>query len=143
MYQTGPYRPFPSEMRADDSAAFCEIPLSDGSGSTYVIMRARRYLEESDVSMMERGIFSFEEMYPELKDLGYRPPDENFWIYRVESFDVAKEHHVDQEVFADYSQNYKQVVFVTFDTSLAYCQREFGISLENFKKRWETNYPDR
>jgi hypothetical protein len=143
MYEISPYRPFPSEMRADKSAAFCELSWPDGAGSTYVVVRGRRYLDESDQSMIERGVYSFEEMYPELEDLGRRPPEGTLWLYEVESFDVAKEHHVDQETFIDHSKNLKRAFFDNFDDAMTYCQGEFGIGLGDFRKEHETNYPDR
>jgi hypothetical protein len=141
MYRSNPYRPFPPEVRGDEQGAFYERILNDGAASLYVIVRPRRYMTDRDVRLVESGQFSIEELHPQVRRLGREPRPDTLWIYEVEAFEVDRAHHQNQETFADNARTYTSTVFDDFDDLMDYCGQTFGISPRDFKKSWETRYP--
>jgi len=132
------YGPFPSQIRGDQKGAFFESIGSDGV-SHYVIIRVRPYDEERASEFEARGV-PLDEQYAEIRQFGRPPKLGARWLYTVENFDVAREHHADAESFADHSQNYSSRVFDDFEEAIIYCERELNVRASEFKKQWETNY---
>ena len=140
-HDIGPHHPFPRGINGDKSGAYYERPLRNGSASLYVILRPRRYMTERDSDLVERGQFTVEELHPEVVRLGRQPQPGTLWIYEVESFEVDREHHGNPESFNDHANNYDLQVFDDFEDLMAYCKGRFQVSEGDFKKSWETNYP--
>jgi hypothetical protein len=139
--EIGANRPFPPDVEGDMSGAFCERPLRGGAASLYVIIRPRRYMTERDAELIAKGKFSIEELHPEVRRLGRQPPPDTLWLDEVESFEVAREHHENQETFNDNAGNYVAEVFDDFVRLLEYCQAKFQISERDFTRSGATNYP--
>ncbi|WP_156432383.1 hypothetical protein [Burkholderia sp. MSMB1498] len=134
------YSPFPSGVRGDENGMFYEEILPDG-GSKYVIVRAVRYMDERARELIEEGV-SVEDLYPEIEVFGRMPRRDALWLYKVESFTVERQYHEDQEVFSDHSENYAYHVFDDYYDAMDFCREWHGISQGDFRKKWETNYPD-
>ncbi|WP_156440857.1 hypothetical protein [Burkholderia sp. ABCPW 14] len=134
------YGPFPPGVRADENGMFYEEILPDGA-SKYVIVRAVRYMDERARELMENGI-SLDDLYPEVAVLGREPRENALWLYKVESFTVDRQYHEDQEVFSDHAENYVYNVFDDYHEMMDFCLKNHGIDQGNFKKKWETNYPE-
>ncbi|MCL2871786.1 MAG: hypothetical protein FWF41_02210 [Betaproteobacteria bacterium] len=138
------YSPFPSNVRADPvRGAFFEEILSDG-GSKYVIVRAKKYnTDERHRRWLQDGTFTIDKLYPEIYDLGRMPREDCLWFYKLESFTVARIYHEDQEMFVEHAENYSQQVFDDYCELMDFCLKVHQIRPEDFKKDWETNYPQR
>jgi hypothetical protein len=131
------HNPFPSGLRGDSSkGAFYEMETNNGS--KYVIIRPRSYSFERIKQF--QGPTSFEQAKM-LRLLGYTPGEEIHWLYLVQSFNVATEFHTDQTVFIENQEDYMEYVFDDIDKVMAFCKEQFGIEMKDFKKDWETNYP--
>jgi hypothetical protein len=130
-------------MDGDRYGAYYEKLLRDGATSFYVIIRPHPFMTERDVSLIERGDFTIEELHPEIARLGRRPKPGTHWTYLLESFEVDREHHADSELFADHAKNYESQVFDDFETLMKHCRDKFQIAEGDFKKSWKTNYPPR
>lgn len=141
MYRSNPYRPFPPDVRGDEQGAFYERVLDDGAASLYVIVRPRRYTTDRDERLRESGPFSDEELHPQVGRLGREPRPGTLWIYEVESFEVDRDHHGDQETFADNARSYTSEVFDDFNDLMDYCEHTFRMSPRDFRTSWETRYP--
>lgn len=136
------HRPFPAPMAGDLDGAFFERALDGGATSLFLIIRPRRYLTARDQELIDRGTFTLEDLHPEVLRLGRIPSPETHWLYELESFKVAREHHGDEEAFNDNAVGYRSVVFDELSTLLDHCQREFGVSASDFTRREATHYPE-
>lgn len=65
----------------------------------------------------------------------------NLWLYQLESFEVAREYHDNQDAFNDNATNYRSEIFDDLASLLNYCRKEFGVSASDFMKNDATNYP--
>jgi hypothetical protein len=139
-YVAQAHRPFPAPMEGDMDGAFFERILDGGLTSFYLIIRPRPYLTARDQELIDQGHFSLEDLHPELLRLGRTPPSGTLWLYELESFKVAREHHGNQEAFNDNATNYSSEVFDTLSALLDHCQQEFGVSASDFRKRAATHY---
>lgn len=137
-----PHRPFPGPTEGDPDGAFFERALDDGATSFHLIIRPRRYLTARDQELIDQGTFTLEDLHPEVLRLGRIPSSETLWLYELESFTVGREHHDDQEAFNDNAADYRSAVFDDLSTLLDHCQKEFGVSASDFKKREATHYPE-
>jgi hypothetical protein len=143
MHKIDSFHPFPPEVDGDMTGAYYERSVNDGATSLYVIIRPRRYLTERDVQLIESGQLSIEDLHPEVRRLGRVPRPDTLWLYELESFEVDREHHEDQETFNDHAKNYAAKVFDDFGDLIEYCKQTFQISGRDFKKRSATHYPER
>lgn len=134
-------RPFPASMEADSDGAFFESIVDDGAASFYLIVRPKPYLTGRDQELIDLGHFSLEGLYPEVLRLSRTPSSETNWLYDLESFKVAREHHDDQEAFNDNATDYRSEIFDDLSTLLDHCQQEFGVSASDFRRREATHYP--
>ena len=141
MHRIGPFNAFPPELQGDMNGAFYERPIRNGSASLYLIIRPKRYMTDRDRELVEQGHFSIDELNPGIKLLGRYPHPDTLWLYEVESFEVNREHHENQEVFSDNANKYNCLVFDNYDEMMKYCREEFSVSAEDFRKSWSTNYP--
>jgi hypothetical protein len=94
-----------------------------------------------DAELIASGRFSVQELHPEVEQLGRWPRPGASWLYKLESFVVDRDHHRDQEAFADHSEDYTCVVFDDFDALMDHCGRTFQISESDFTRDWATNHP--
>ncbi|MBA0211412.1 hypothetical protein ACLEE6_16695 [Lonsdalea quercina] len=144
-----PYNPYPYDFRGDvKKGAYCEIDIDEGKGTRFIIIRPRAYFPSDSVDrkieLIDKGIMSIEEMYPEINKLGYIPDRlKAFWLYNLNVCDIDKIYleDSDSEVFA---ANVKYDEYYTFDDfykCMDFIKKEFGVSEKDFKKDWETSYP--
>lgn len=135
------HRPFPAPMEGTTVGAFFERIDDGGATSFYLIIRPRRYLTARDRELIDQGRFSLGELHPEVLRLGRTPAPETLWLYELESFKVAREHHGDQDAFNDNATDYRSEIFDDLASLLDHCRKEFGVSASDFKKSDATNYP--
>jgi hypothetical protein len=128
-------------MGGDVNGAYYERLLRQGSTSFYVIIRPRRFMTERYSELVDKGQFTMEELHPEVTRLGRRPQPGTLWTYELESFEVDREHHENSESFNDHARDYESQVFDDFESLMKYCEDRFQISERDFKKSWQTNYP--
>jgi hypothetical protein len=134
-------RPFPAPMEGNMEGAFFERILDGGATSFYLIVRPRRYLTARDRELIDQGHFSLEELHPEVPRLGRTPAPDSLWLYELESFKVAREHHSDSDAFNDNATDYSSQIFDDVASLLDHCEKEFGVSASDFKNSAATNYP--
>jgi hypothetical protein len=137
------HRPFPDCMEADQDRSFYEAPLHDGSGFRYVILRAKRYMDERQRDLVQRGLVAIEDFYPEVRWMDHPPSDAAIWLYAVESIEVDSKHHENQLMFDDNARNFTERIFDSFEEALCYCRESFGIGMSDFRKSSKTHYPQR
>lgn len=140
-YVAQAHRPFPAPMEGNMDGAFFERILDGGLTSFYLIVHPRPYLTARDQELIDQGHFSLEDLHPEVLRLGRAPPSDTLWLYELESFKVAREHHRNQEAFNDNATDYRSEVFDNLSALLDHCQKEFGVSASDFRKRAATHYP--
>ncbi|UVO07435.1 hypothetical protein LW347_16365 [Pectobacterium polonicum] len=144
-----PYNPYPYGFRGDiKKGAYCEIDIDEGIGTRFIIIRPKAYFPqdaiERDMDFINKGILTLEEVYPDVIRLGYVPDRlKVFWLYNVNVCDIDKVYleDSDSEVFA---ANVKYDEYYTFDDfykCMDFVKKEFGVSEKDFKKDWETSYP--
>ena len=142
MYKIGPYNPFPSVLRGDPTfGAFCETLEDEGNISRYVIIRPREYLTERTRELISKGHLTLNEAHPEIELMSNPPKEGVNWLYYLEAFKVARDFHSDQDTFAENSTEFKQWCFDDFNEMMEFCGKYFQITVNDFKKDWETNYP--
>jgi hypothetical protein len=135
------HHPFPDCVDADEDRTFYEVPLHDGSGFQYVIIRAKRYMDERQRDLVRRGLVSIEDFYPEVKWMDHMPSDGTMWLYAVESIEVDSQHHENQLMFDDNAKNFAERIFDSFEEALRYCRETFEIDIVDFKESSKTHYP--
>lgn len=86
---------------------------------------------------------TIEDIYPEIVGLGYIPDKEKvFWLYTVNVCDIDKVHleNSDSEEFAVNVINDDYYHFDDFYKCMKFLREKFGVE-KNFRKDWETHYP--
>lgn len=140
-----PYRPFPIDFRGDEkNGAFCEI--EDELLSKFIVIRATPYMRdaEREESLVSDGIMTWGDIYPHLEALGYTPSKEDtYWLYAVDVCDIDKEflEESDSEIFALNAKNCELYYFDNFNKCMIFVKDKYNADTNNFKKLWETNYP--
>lgn len=87
---------------------------------------------------------TIEDIYPEIVGLGYIPDKEKvFWLYTVNVCDIDKVHleNSDSEEFAVNVINDDYYHFDDFYKCMKFLREKFGVEEKNFRKDWETHYP--
>lgn len=115
------YNPWPWGFRGDAKrGAFCEIDIEDNRASRFIVIRPRAYFPE-DTRERERV----------------------FWLYNVNVCDIDKQFldDSDSEIFAAQARNDQNYTFDNFWHCMAFLTERFGITESDFKKDWQTNYP--
>ena len=131
--------PFPTEMPHDRTSAFYESVSADGTTSMYVVISATAFMTERHRQLLENGV-ELVHLYPALKHIDRPPTDDDHWLYSVRSFEVAREHHDDEDAFANNKQHFKRADFARFDAAMTYCMEQFGIGWRDFRKKSQTNH---
>jgi hypothetical protein len=133
--------PFPPDFRGDKVyGSFCEEDLSLAGKYRYTVIYPRPFKYESIDSLRLQGVNVYE-AYPWMRQ-AMSPPQENcFWIYELQRFVIGKEFLTDSTEVSDNATDYCQFVFCDFNELLEYCHTEFAIEFGQFKKKWETHYP--
>ncbi|OCG44719.1 hypothetical protein A9G35_07770 [Gilliamella sp. Choc5-1] len=142
------YNPFPWRFRGDkEDGTYCEIKLDD-EHTRFIVIRVRSYMNDDDYErecqLVEQGIMTWDDIYPETEKLGYMPDrDKVFWLYKVYVDDIENEFLVDSdtEVFAMNAKNCKEFVFDDFYKCMFFLKEHYHVEEKDFKKSWETNYP--
>lgn len=73
--------------------------------------------------------------------MDYVPEEGVNWIYEVMTFVVDKVFHETQSVFFENRQDFSRYAFDDINKVLDFCKERFGVEMSDFKKDWETNYP--
>ncbi|ATY91956.1 hypothetical protein PEC301296_40960 [Pectobacterium carotovorum subsp. carotovorum] len=144
-----PYSPYPYGFRGDiKKGSYCEVDINEGKGTRFIIIRPKAYFPqdtiERDIDLIKKGISTLEDLYPDVIRLGYIPDRlETFWLYNLNVCDIDKVYleDSDSEVFA---ANVKYDEYYTFDDfykCMDFVKKEFGVNEKDFKKDWETSYP--
>lgn len=141
MYKIDSYKPFPSELRGDEGGAFYETLLQDKTTSKYVIIWPQKFMTQRDKELLSDGKISLEEIYPEIALLHREVNENSHWLYTLDTFLVKREFHQNQTMFSDKRTNFHRWVFDDFNELMNFCSKEFGIGVQDFRKSWETNYP--
>lgn len=144
-----PYNPYPYGFRGDvRDGSYCEMDINGGKDSRFIIIRPRAYFPEEmlerEMGFLEKGMLTLEEMYPEVKALGYVPDRNNvFWFYNLNICDIEKQYleDSDSEVFAAHVKDDEYYTFDDFYKCMAFIKQRFGVNESHFKKNWETRYP--
>ena len=147
--QPTPYNPWPWGFRGDAKrGAFCEIDIDGNRASRFIVIRPRAYFPEDtrerELALINRGDTSLAACYPEIARLGYIPDRERvFWLYNVNVCDIEKQflQDSDSEIFAAQARNDQNYTFDNFGHCMAFLTERFGVSESDFKKDWQTNYP--
>jgi hypothetical protein len=112
-----------------------------GQAYRFAIFTAIRFLDERACDLIDRTGTSIAEWYPEIAVLGRAPRDHTMWLYKLEVFTVDKQFAGDAASLADHAQDFRTLVFDSFDDLELKCAEELGIRLEDLILRAETNYP--
>jgi hypothetical protein len=139
IFTPDPYHPFPPGFRADRDGSYFEWDL--GQAYRFAILTAIRFLDERTCDLIDRTGTSIAEWYPEIAVLGRAPRDHTVWLYKLEVFTVDKQFAGDSVSLADHAQDFRALVFDSFDELERKCAEELGIRLEDLVLRAETNYP--
>ncbi|MCY9847291.1 hypothetical protein [Pectobacterium jejuense] len=144
-----PYNPYPYGFRGDvRDGSYCEVDINEGKDSRFIIIRPRAYFPEGmferEMGFLEKGMLTLEDMYPEVKVLGYVPDRKNvFWLYNLNVCDIEKQYleDSDSEIFAAHVKYDEYYTFDDFYKCMAFIEQTFGVHESHFKKNWETRYP--
>lgn len=141
------YSPFPYGFRGDiKDGAFCELDAENGTSSKFIVIRPRAYMRDKqrEEQFVSDGVMSWNDIYPELKHLGYIPSgDDTFWLYTVDVCVIEKKYlsESDSEVFAKNAKDCEVYYFDDFNKCMTFLNEKFHVSETDFYKSWETNYP--
>ncbi|HED5893949.1 TPA: hypothetical protein R5R88_004580 [Salmonella enterica] len=149
MEKITPYNPFPYGFKHDKlgehKVSYCEIDLKNGF-TRFIVIRTRDYKsdKEREEKLVTDGIMTWDDIYPELKKLGYTP-DEciTFWLYDVDIDDIEKIYleDSDSEIYAEHAINCKSYCFDDFYKCMDFLKEQYSVKPEDFRQKWETNYP--
>jgi hypothetical protein len=144
MIKPSPYYPFPDNIRLERSVC-CELIDYKKDISRYIVIRPIRYLTEKVLDRIEKGIYTLEEYYESEIELLCHIPDPNtFWLYKQESFEVARKFHCDLETFITNFKDSKKFVFDNYNTLMKFCKTTYGVSISDFQDYYwnTTNMPN-
>jgi len=144
-----PHNPYPYGFRGDvKKGSYSELDIDGGKSSRFVIIRPKPYFPQEtidrEMEFIQKGILTLEDIYPDIARLGYVPErKDTFWLYNVNVCEIDKVYldESDSEVFA---ANLKRDEYYTFDDfykCIDFVEKNFGVGERDFKKDWETNYP--
>ncbi|GKW14963.1 hypothetical protein PEC301937_09130 [Pectobacterium carotovorum subsp. carotovorum] len=144
-----PYNPYPYGFRGDSrDGSYCEMDINGGQDLRFIIIRPRAYFPEEmierEMNFLEKGIMTLEDIYPEVKALGYTPDRKDvFWLYNLNVCDIEKQYleDSDSEVFAAQVKYDEYYTFDDFYKCMDFIKQTFGVNESHFKKSWETSYP--
>lgn len=141
MFSVSENNPFPVGMRGDNiNGAVCELELDGGSTSRFLVVLPQKYNYHRLRSMMAKGVSEFDAR-PLLTLLGYSPSEEVFWLYHLMIFEVDKQYLSSQSLFFENRKNFQEYAFEDINEVLDFCKVNYNVSVADFKKDWETNYP--
>lgn len=143
------YSPYPYGFRGDvKKGAYCEINIDQGCGARFVIIRPKAYFPpetvDREIELINKGVVTLEEVYPDVIRLGYVPDRmKTFWLYNLNVCDVDRKYleDSDSEIFAANVKRDEYYAFDDFYECMDFIKKEFGVNERDFKKDWETNYP--
>jgi hypothetical protein len=144
MIKPSQYYPFPHNLRLGKYGACCELIDSKNDTSQYIIIKPISYLTEKDFDLIEKGIYTLEELYgSKIKLLGHIPDPNIFWLYDLESFKVERKFHCDIETFNDNCKDIEKFVFDDYNILTEFCKEKYGVNMSDFQdNHWgTTNMP--
>lgn len=132
--------PFPSGLRGDKlHGAYYERMLNPDL-SQYIVISPSPFSHQRFNEFMNKGLGT-ERINPNVAALGYIPSKDTLWLYKVMIFNVERIHHENQTIFSDNRKQYKEIIFDDIEKVLEFCKDEYNVMIGDFKKNWETNYP--
>lgn len=139
MYTVHKNNPFPLEIRGDIYGAFYEEKIGN-QYFQYIVIYPESFSYERFISLLNEGV-NINLLHPSIPKLGYIPRENTYWLYRLMSFRVEDTYMDNQTSFSDHRENYTEFVFDDINEVLKFCQEQYAIGPAEFKKSWETNYP--
>ncbi|EAO2688157.1 hypothetical protein E2X65_24165 [Salmonella enterica] len=146
------YNPFPYGFKCKNAhygskvkVSYCEIDLGNGF-TRFIVIHAKPYRDdkERESQLIADGNSTLESFYPEIEKLGYTPDESvTFWPYRVFVDDIENIYleDSDSEMYAEHAVNYKLYFFDDFYKCMDFLKEIYSVELEDFRQKWETNYP--
>jgi hypothetical protein len=144
MIKPNPNHSFPDNLNLSRVMLYacCELIDSKKDISQYITIWPSRYLTEKDLDLIEKGIYTLEELYgSKIKLLGHIPDPNTSWLYELESFKVERKFHCDSETFNDNRTDAEKFIFDDYNILMEFCKKKYGITIKDFKNSMDTNMP--